>query len=480
MGHGPGIYEVTLLFVAGFLLLAVLASKVSSKLGVPSLLLFVGIGMLAGSDGPGGIVFENFEVAKQVGLILAAFILFSGGLDTDFSLVRPILAPGLLLSSVGVFLTAGLIGLFAHYALGFPLMTGLLLGAIVSSTDSAAILSVIRQRGLFVRPPTSTLLEFESGTNDPMAVFLTIGIAQVIVNPDLTLMSLAPRLFLQMGMGAALGYGMGVGLVWLINRLRLDNDGLYSVVTLAGVGITYGAANVLGGSEYLAVYVAGLTMSQRTFLHKVSLIRFHDGIAWLLQICVFMALGLLAFPSQLLPAAGIGTAVAVFLILVARPVAVWSCLVWFKFPRGMKRFMSWAGLRGAFPIILGTVPILSGIERGHVMFNIVFFVVLLSVLIQGSTMRALGRRLDIITDRDDSEPALTQNSELLEIEVSGDSRSIGRRVFEVGLPQTALIALLKRDGRDYVPTGGTILKAGDRLFIATRREDRDELRSLFS
>lgn len=472
-----GAIEIALLVGAVFLLLGVVASKISSRIGVPALVLFIGIGMLSGSEGPGGIVFENFQLTKEIGLILLAFIAFAGGLDTEWEEIKPIVGSGIVLATLGVAATAGLVGAFAHVFLGLSLLEGLLLGAIVSSTDAAAIFSVLRGANISLKYRLRSLLEFESGANDPLAVILTIGLTSLIGEPNASVGGLVLRLLQQMSFGLALGYAFGLGAVWLINRVRLEYDGLYTVLTIALVATTYGTAHMVGGSEFLAVYVAGLTMGSRNFLHKISLIQFHDGIAWLFQITVFLALGLLVFPSQLLAAIGMGTVVALFMIFIARPVAVFAALPFSGIPKRARMFVAWAGLRGAFPIVLGTLPILAGVQSGHVIFNVVFFVVLFSVLVQGTTLRYVGRLLGVVEVRapEDLQPA--QHSELLEVELGPDSPSAGRQVIELGLPKTALIVLLKRDSQAYIPRGGTVLKAGDKLLVATRREDHDELRT---
>jgi len=469
--------ETLLLLGAVFLFICILASKISSRLGVPALLLFVGIGMLAGSEGPGGIAFDDFYLAKQLGLVLLAYVLFSGGLDTDWEEIKPVAKTGISLATLGVLATAALVGAFAHLVLGFGLLEGLLLGSIVSSTDAAAIFGVLRLRGMTIKNRMGPLLEFESGTNDPMAVVLTLGMVEIVKDPNRSFIDLLFRLLQQMPLGLAIGFAFGVGAVWLINHLRLEYDGLYNVITLALVAATYGAAHALGGSEFLAVYIAGLTMASRNFIHKISLIQFHDGLAWLFQITVFLALGLLVFPSQLLPMVGAGTAIAAFLILFARPVAVFVATAFAPMDTRSRLFVSWAGLRGGFPIILGTFPILAGIEGGHLIFNIVFFVVLLSVLVQGSTLRPFGKALGSIVESVPEELQPAEHGDLLELSLGPESPASGKQVVELGLPRTALLVLLKRKGRSYVPRGGTILQPGDVLLVATRKEDHEELRT---
>nr|MBA3715657.1 potassium/proton antiporter [Pyrinomonadaceae bacterium] len=309
--------EYILTGVAVLLLLSILASKASGRLGVPALLLFLAVGMLAGSEGPGGIPFDDAYAAQFLGVVALVFILFAGGLDTAWEDVRPVFGKAVALSTVGVLVTAALVGLFAWGVLGFSPLAGLLLGAIVSSTDAAAVFAVLRARSVGLKGEIKPLLELESGSNDPMAVFLTAGLTGLLVNQNSSVIGLIPMFFQQMALGTALGYGLGRGMVFVINRMRLEYEGLYPVFTLALVVLTYGATASLGGNGFLAVYIAGLVMGNNDFIHKQSLIRFHDGLAWLMQIAMFLTLGLLVFPSRLVPIVGVGLLVALFLMFVA-------------------------------------------------------------------------------------------------------------------------------------------------------------------
>lgn len=354
------------------LLLSVLASKASAKLGIPALLLFLVLGMLAGSDGPGGIYFDDAHLAQSLGVVALALILFSGGLDTEWSSVRPVLWKGLALSTAGVLITAALVGLFARMVLGFSLLEGVLLGAIVSATDAAAVFSVLRARSVGLKGHVRPLLELESGSNDPMAVFLTTGLIGIMTQPQARWFSLVPMFIQQMVLGAALGYAIGRLMVFLINRLRLEFEGLYPVLTLSLILLTYGGTASLGGNGFLAVYVAGLVMGKNDFIHKRSVMRFHDGLAWLMQIVMFLALGLLVFPSHLLPIIGLGLLSSLFLMLVARPVSVLVTMAFSGMRLNEKLMISWVGLRGAVPIVLATFPLLAGMPRAEIIFDLVF------------------------------------------------------------------------------------------------------------
>ncbi|HVL40354.1 MAG TPA: potassium/proton antiporter [Fimbriimonadaceae bacterium] len=468
--------------IAGiFLLLCVIASKASTKLGVPALVLFLGVGMLAGSDGIGGIQFSDAGLAKTLGTIALAFILFSGGLDTRWEVIKPVVLRGVSLATVGVVATAALVGLFTHYVLGFGLIEGLLLGAVVSSTDAAAVFGVLRSRSVQLKHRITPLLEFESGSNDPLAVFMTVGLTELALNSEANPWHLLPSLLLQLPVGIAVGYAVGIAAAWVINRVRLEYDGLYPVVTIAAACISFGIAYVLRGNEFMSVYIAGLTLGNRNFLRKVTLLQFHEAIAWLMQITMFVVLGLLVFPKQVLEVALPGLALSAFLMLVARPLAVFLSLAFSRMKKRTKFFISWAGLRGAVPIILATFPLLEEVPVSNTIFNLVFFVVLTSVAIQGTTLAPMARWLGVVHSgrevASDMRPA--RNSEIMEVIVEADSPADGRQVVELALPPTSLLVLLKRGGTSYIPRGGTVLRPGDIVMIATRREDHEDLRSRF-
>jgi len=398
-----GSLESILIYASLLLIVAVVASKESSSLGIPSLLFFIVIGALAGSEGPGDIAFWDPPLAQKIGTIALAFILFSGGLDTSWQSIRPVLVPGLGLSTIGVALTAAAVAAFASLVFDLTLLEGFLLGSIVSSTDAAAVFSVLRSKGVRLKERLQPLLEFESGSNDPMAVFLTIGFIQILLEPDKTLLALVPLFFQQMIIGALVGYLSGRLLPGVINRLHLEYDGLYPVLTTAAVLLTYGGAASLGGNGFLAVYLCGIVTGTREFIHKRSLSRFHDGIAWLVQIAMFLSLGLLVFPSQLIPVIGRGTLVAIFLMLVARPLSVLICLSPSRISVREKLLIAWVGLRGAVPIILATFPLVAGVEKAYLVFNLVFFIVVSSVLLQGPLIPYIARYLDLESTIPDSQ-----------------------------------------------------------------------------
>jgi cell volume regulation protein A len=463
-------HELALLLVLAcvLVLLSIVASKVSGRSGVPPLLLFLGIGMLAGSEGLGGIYFDDAGLARSVGVVALALILFSGGLDTRWASIRPVLGRGIVLATVGTLATASLVGGVVMLVTDLPALESLLLGAVVSSTDAAAVFSVLRARQVHLPAPVRDVLELESGSNDPMSVFLTVSLITVITTGEGSLLLLAGSFVLQMGLGAALGYAFGRGMVWVINRVGLEHDGLYPVLSLTLVLLTFGATTYAGGSGFLAVYIAGLVLGNRVYIHKRSLTRFHDGLAWLMQIVMFLTLGLLVFPSQILPVLGVGVVVTAFLTLVARPLSVYLSLFRSRFSLAEQTLIGWAGLRGAVPIILATFPLVAGVPGGEELFNIVFFVVLASTLVQGTTIPAVARWLRLDGPAFEQEPIWAGEPVqrgLFEYRVPADSPMIGRQIAQAGLPAAAEVVLLRRYDAYVVVKGSTRLRRDDVLLL---------------
>jgi len=474
---GLGDLNLWVAAVAVLLTLGVVVSKAASRLGVPALLVFLGIGVLLGVEGPGGIEFSDVNLARDVGVIALALILFSGGLDTPWRHVRPVLVPGLALSTVGVVITAGLVGAVAVWVLDVGWSTGLLLGAVVASTDAAAVFSILRGRSVGLQPRLRSLLELESGSNDPMAAFLTIALLELALG-EVGAWALVPLFALQAGVGVALGWGVARGAVEVLNRLRLEFEGLYPVASLAVAGLTFGLASLLGGSGFLAVYVAGLVLGNSHVVHLRSLGRFHDAVAWLAQITMFLVLGLLVTPSAVVAVALPALVVAVALIVVARPVAVAASLAFTRLGTRDTAMVSWVGLRGAVPIVLATFPLQAGLEGADTLFNVVFFVVLVSVLVQGTTIPVVARWLGVLGPPP-AEAAYPIESvahphagaALHGVDVAAGSRAEGRRVFELGLPEDVLIVLIDREGVVIVPRGETVVVVGDRLMVLANLDD---------
>jgi cell volume regulation protein A len=468
------------ILIGGFLLLcSVVSSRLSSKLGIPSLILFLGLGMLAGSESLGQIHFSDTHFAHDLGYLALVLILFSGGLDTPWAALKGVLAEGLLLATVGVAVTAGLVGVFGVYVLQLSWMEALLLGSIVASTDAAAVFGVLRGRGLRLKHRLVPTLELESGSNDPTAVFLTVTLTALIKHPEGSSAALILAFLWQMAAGAGFGWLLGRATHWVINKVRLDYDGLYPAVTIASALITYGGVSLLGGNGFLAVYVCALTLGSRPFVHRLSLIQFHDGAAWLMQIVVFLCFGLLVFPSQLASVVWPSLALAAFLVFIARPLAVMLSLPFSRMKLRDKAFISWVGLRGAVPIILATIPLNEGIDKANYLFNIVFFVVVVSVLVQGTSIEFVARKLKVLVKKRPESKETPTSRAMIEVTVRPDSRASGRRVVDLLLPPTALLVVLHRGEEAMLPRGSTEIQAGDRVLIATRKDDMDDLRALF-
>ena len=389
----PKSIEALFIIFSFLTILSILTIKLSVRFGIPSLALFLVIGMLAGSDGLGGLYFDNPSLVQSLGVIALVFILFSGGLDTEWEGVQPVIWSGLSLSTIGVVLTAVSVGWFVSLVQGLSFLEGLLLGAIVSSTDAAAVFMVLRGRGARLPKKLANLLELESGSNDPMGVVLTLAIIELLMNPATSLVELLGFFVIQMTVGALLGVAMGELIRWTLNTLKLELTGIYPVLSVAFALLTYGLTAELKGSGFLAVYLAGLFVRRRPVAHKRSLLQFHDGLAWLMQIAMFLILGLQVFPARLLPIAGIGLIVALFLIFVARPLSVHVALLFsnVSFPEQM--LVAWVGLRGAVPIVLATFPVLAGIRQADTIFHLVFFIALTSVLVQGPPIPWITRML---------------------------------------------------------------------------------------
>jgi potassium/hydrogen antiporter len=387
--------EYVLLGASILLLLSVLGSLASARIGVPALILFLVIGMTAGSDGPGGIQFDYPWVAQSLGVLALSFILFAGGYDTDWHRTRPIIWKALPLSTVGVVVTAVLVGWFANLVLGFSWLEGMLLGSIVSSTDAAAVFAVLRSRGIKLHGHLKELLEVESGSNDPMAVFLTVGMIGLLQDASRSWGDLVVMFLVQMTVGTIMGYGLGRIMVTIVDRIRLDYPGLYAVLSLSLVLFAYGITASVGGNGFLAVYLAGIHMGNSKFRHKRSLKGFHEGLAWLMQILMFLTLGLQVFPSHLVPVLGAGLLLSVFLMVIARPVATFSLLWWTGMPVREQALVAWVGLRGAVPIILATFPLVAALPQADLIFHLVFFIVLTSVLLQGTSIPLVARWLRV-------------------------------------------------------------------------------------
>ncbi len=465
------------------LLISVIAGKTTHKLGVPTLIFFLIVGVLAGSEGIGGIEFNNAAIAQLIGITALNFILFSGGLDTHWQSIRPILGRGIALSTLGVFITATAVGIFVHYVFGFTLMEGMLLGAIVSATDAAAVFSILRNKGIGLKGYLRPVLELESGSNDPMAYFLTISLTAIVATGNSDFAELIPSFLKEFILGGAIGFAMGKGSVWLINNIKLETEGLYPVLSLGLALFTYSITHFVGGNGFLAIYLCAIIMGNSKMVHKRSLIKFYDGQAWLMQIIMFLTLGLLVFPSHIFPLIGMGLLISAFLIFIARPFAVFVSLSFFESNIRSKLFISWVGLRGSVPIVFATYPLLAGIPKAEIIFNLVFFISITSVLLQGTTLAYVAKLLHVSLPARakkrmglDFETTDKIKSELQKIIVTESSKAVGKRIVELNIPVTVNILAIKRGSLYIVPNGSTKLTTNDILYILA--EDKTSIEIL--
>ncbi|GGC88994.1 potassium/proton antiporter [Vreelandella lutescens] len=476
-----------ILLAAVLLLVGILSSKLSARIGLPVLVLFLVIGMLAGESGIGGIAFDNPEGAHALGTLALAIILFDGGLQTPTASIRAVWKPASLLATFGVLVTALITGTAAAYILGLPLLEGLLLGAIVGSTDAAAVFSLLRNAGIHINKRLKSTLEIESASNDPMAIFLTVGLLEVLVNGMQPGMGLLELFVMQMGVGAVVGLSVGWLSVKLINRIHLVASGLYPVLVAACGFLSFGVSANLGGSGFLAIFLTGVFIGNHRIAFQRSTFLFHDGLAWLSQIVMFVVLGLLINPLSLLDVWFEGLVIAAVLILVARPLAVAPVMKLFGFNTREISLVSWVGLRGSVPIILAIFPLMFGLEGAELIFNVVFFVVLISASIQGTTLPFVARKLKL-TEKPPALPAASLeitaleevDADIVEYTLSEQPRAAGRRLSQMALPDTTVVAMITRGNEVIPPRGSTELHPRDHLFVVLRPETRPFVDCVFS
>ena len=476
-----------ILIGAGFLVASIVASAVSARLGAPLLLVFLGIGMLAGEDGPGGIAFNDIESSHLVGTLALAIILFDGGLRTRASSFRVGLWPAVSLATIGVVVTTAITGVAAAWILGLHWLHGLLLGAIVGSTDAAAVFSLLHQRGMELKQRVGATLEIESGSNDPMAVFLTVALLEILARGQTEIgWELAADFVWQMGIGAAAGILGGYVLGWLINRLDLAT-GLYPLLAMAGGLAIFGLVGIVGASGFLAIYIAGVVLGNRQLHAAQNILRVNDGLAWLSQIVMFLVLGLLVTPSSLIHEAVPALLIAVVLILIARPLAVWLSLVPFRFPWREQIFIAWVGLRGAVPIILALFPLLAGLPEAPTFFNVAFFVVLISLLVQGWTLAPLARALGLQVpahsgpvQRVNIEAPERYDFEFVGFELSPEAVQPGQPLAEMALPRAAHPVALIRGQQVLHGSDIRTLDPGDYLYFLASSDSVEALSQAFA
>lgn len=471
-------------FLGAVLIFAsIVISKWGYRFGVPTLLLFLFTGMLFGSDGL-GLEFNSHEDAQLIGMLSLSVILFAGGMDTKLADIRPVAAQGLVLSTLGVMLTTGITGLLIFYLsewtnldIGLTLPMSMLLAATVSSTDSASVFNLLRSQGIGLKHNLRPTLELESGSNDPMAYVLTIALVDMMVAAgEFSGMELASKIVGQLAVGGLLGYLFGMALVWLVNHINLPNASLYPVLVLSSILIIFTFTDLLKGNGYLAVYVAGLVAGNNKLSYRRETNGFFQGITWLLQIVMFLTLGLLADPSDMLDVLLVAVAIGLFMMFVARPLAVFLCLQPFAVPFRAKLFLSWVGLRGAVPIIFATYPVIAGIEDAHFLFNVVFVITLLSLSIQGTTITATARWLGLATDEPKQgnefgvELPEELGSRLTELTLTDAHLLNGNHLADMHFPKGTLVMMIKRAGSIIVPNGQLELQKGDILLTIEQKE----------
>lgn len=479
--------EQLILLSSILILLGIFSSKLSARLGLPMLVMFLFIGMLAGEDGLGRITFDNVNVSYAVGSLALALILFDGGLQTSVKSIKLVWKPAFTLATFGVLITAGITGLTAAYILGIPLLEGLLLGAIVGSTDAAAVFSLLRNAGIYLNERLQATLEIESATNDPMAIFLTVGLLQLLMNQQSSGSELILLFISQMGIGAIVGISVGWISIKIINKIKLLAAGLYPVLVAACGLFSFGVASNLDGSGFLSIFVTGVVIGNHSFVFQRNTFLFHDGLAWLSQIIMFVMLGLLVNPSSLLEVWQEGLLIALVLTFIARPLAVVPVLKLFRFTRNEITLISWVGLRGSVPIILAIFPFIYGLPGANLIFDVVFFVVLISATLQGSTLPYFARKLNLMQPPP-LLPAATLDitavdqidADLVEYTLGEDCSAVGRRLSQLALPDQTVIAMITREKSVLPPRGSTILMANDHLFVVLKPQNRLFLERLFS
>lgn len=473
--------ELFLFGSALLLILCVVASKATGKLGIPTLVVFLGVGILAGSEGLGGIYFDNARYAQTLGIVALAYILFSGGLDTKLSAIKPVIASGLSLATLGVFLTCLTVGLFSHYVLGFDPKVSFLIGSIISSTDAGAVYTVLRSRNIHLKGNLRPLLELESGSNDPMAVFLTITALGLIQIENFSLLFMVPKLITQMLIGAGVGYFAGKAIAKGFNKLKLEFEGLYTVLSLAMVLVIYTASQGMAGNGFLSVYVAGVILGNETFVFKKTLILLHDGVSWLMQSSMFITLGLLIFPSRLMEVTFPGFMLSSFMILIARPITVFVSLSRSKYNWREKALLSWVGLRGAVPVVMATYPLVAGIKGADMIFNLVFFVALTSLMVQGTTISYVAKFLKVEApavkeDLQIEHTIAASRNNMAYVNVVENSFAAGKSLVDLKLPSDLLVVLIERDGKMIIPRGATQLEPRDKVLVLAEKGPMDQFK----
>jgi potassium/hydrogen antiporter len=459
-----------LMIICGLvLLICITSSKVLYKFGVPMLLIFIILGMLFGSDGVVGIYFDNYKLTRELCSFGLVFIMFYGGFGTNWKEAKVVARESILMSTFGVIITSGLTGLFCYFVLKTSLLEGMLIGSIVGSTDAASVFSILRSQKLNLKGEIASILEVESGSNDPIAYMLTLIVLTLMNNGGIS--SIVPIVISQITFGLLIGVILSKITVYIMRNANFEVDGFYTIFITAIAILSYALSEWVGGNGYLSVYIAGIIIGNSKILHKRSLVHFFDGVSWIMQIMLFFVLGLLAFPSELPSVIGSSILISVFMILIARPIATFGVLSWFKIPFEQQLFISWVGLRGAASIVFAIYAITSGIPLENDIFHIIFFIALLSVAIQGTLIPKVARKLDLVDDTKTVLKTFTDYQEdrsttLIEYNVDSDNNWKDKTIMEADIPEEILIVMIKRDNEIIVPKGSTLIKQGDILVLS--------------
>lgn len=482
--------ENILLIGSILLFVSIVVGKTGYRFGVPALLLFLLVGMLFGSDGL-GLQFHNAKIAQFIGMVALSVILFSGGMDTKFKEIRPILSPGIVLSTVGVFLTALFTGLFIWYLSGmswtnihFPLITSLLLASTMSSTDSASIFAILRSQKMNLKHNLRPMLELESGSNDPMAYMLTIVLIQFIQSDGMGTGNIIGSFIIQFLVGAAAGYILGKLAILILNKINIDNQSLYPILLLSFVFFTFAITDLLRGNGYLAVYIAGMMVGNHKITFRKEIATFMDGLTWLFQIIMFLMLGLLVNPHEMIEVAVVALLIGVFMIVIGRPLSVFLCLLPFrKITLKSRLFVSWVGLRGAVPIIFATYPVVANVEGSNMIFNIVFFITIVSLIVQGTSVSFVARLLHLSTPLEKTgndfgvELPEEIDTDLSDMTITMEMLNEADTLKDMNLPKGTLVMIVKRGDEFLIPNGTLKLHVGDKLLLISEKNKQETVKN---
>ena len=482
--------ENILLIGSILLFVSIVVGKTGYRFGVPALLLFLLVGMLFGSDGL-GLQFHNAKIAQFIGMVALSVILFSGGMDTKFKEIRPILSPGIVLSTVGVFLTALFTGLFIWYLSGmswtnihFPLITSLLLASTMSSTDSASVFAILRSQKMNLKHNIRPMLELESGSNDPMAYMLTIVLIQFIQSDGMGTGNIIGSFIIQFLVGAAAGYILGKLAILILNKINIDNQSLYPILLLSFVFFTFAITDLLRGNGYLAVYIAGMMVGNHKITFRKEIATFMDGLTWLFQIIMFLMLGLLVNPHEMIEVAVVALLIGVFMIVIGRPLSVFLCLLPFrKITLKSRLFVSWVGLRGAVPIIFATYPVVANVEGSNMIFNIVFFITIVSLIVQGTSVSFVARLLHLSTPLEKTgndfgvELPEEIDTDLSDMTITMEMLNEADTLKDMNLPKGTLVMIVKRGDEFLIPNGTLKLHVGDKLLLISEKNKQETVKN---